>query len=61
MFINFYTSYDDVGYSFLIGDDGRVYEGRGWFVKPEKNERWEKYEGEYIEIFYIGPFDGRYI
>lgn len=24
--------YDDIGYSFLIGEDGRVYEGRGWKV-----------------------------
>ncbi|KAH3706465.1 peptidoglycan-recognition protein SC2-like [Dreissena polymorpha] len=22
--------YDDIGYSFLVGDDGNVYEGRGW-------------------------------
>jgi len=22
--------WDDIGYSFLIGGDGRVYEGRGW-------------------------------
>jgi len=24
--------WDDIGYSFLIGEDGRVYEGRGWGV-----------------------------
>ncbi|XP_033756598.1 peptidoglycan-recognition protein SC2-like [Pecten maximus] len=24
--------YNDIGYSFLIGQDGRVYEGRGWGV-----------------------------
>lgn len=23
-------------YSFLVGNDGNVYEGRGWYVKPEK-------------------------
>ncbi|CAC5388582.1 PGRP [Mytilus coruscus] len=22
--------YDDIGYSFLIGEDGKIYEGRGW-------------------------------
>jgi len=24
--------WDDIGYTFMIGDDGRVYEGRGWTV-----------------------------
>lgn len=24
------SGWDDIGYSFLIGADGRVYEGRGW-------------------------------
>lgn len=23
-------NYGDIGYNFLIGDDGNVYEGRGW-------------------------------
>jgi len=26
------NGWDDIGYSFLIGEDGRVYEGRGWPV-----------------------------
>jgi len=26
------NGWDDIGYSFLIGEDGRVYEGRGWQV-----------------------------
>ena len=26
----FVTGWDDIGYSFLVGEDGRVYEGRGW-------------------------------
>ena len=25
--------WDDVGYNFLIGEDGRVYIGRGWMVQ----------------------------
>ncbi|XP_072309327.1 peptidoglycan recognition protein 5 [Eucyclogobius newberryi] len=24
--------FDDIGYNFLVGDDGTVYEGRGWSV-----------------------------
>jgi len=28
------TGWDDIGYSFLVGEDGRVYEGRGWSTLP---------------------------
>ena len=24
------TGWDDIGYSFLVGDDGNIYEARGW-------------------------------
>ena len=24
------SGWDDIGYNFLVGEDGRVYEGRGW-------------------------------
>jgi len=27
------AGWDDVGYSFLVCEDGRVYEGRGWNVR----------------------------
>ena len=30
------NDWDDIGYSFLIGVDGRVYEGRGWNVLASK-------------------------
>ena len=26
----FITGWDDIGYSFMIGGDGSVFEGRGW-------------------------------
>ena len=26
------TGYKDIGYSFLVGQDARIYEGRGWGV-----------------------------
>ena len=26
----FLVGWDDIGYSFLAGDDGNIYEGRGW-------------------------------
>jgi len=25
-----FTDWDDIGYNFLIGENGLVYEGRGW-------------------------------
>ena len=25
------SGWDDIGYSFLVGGDGRVYEARGWY------------------------------
>ena len=28
-----HNGWDDIGYSFLIGGDGNVYEGRGWKVQ----------------------------
>ena len=28
-----FKGYDDIGYSFLIGGDGTIYEGRGWGKK----------------------------
>ena len=29
-FIIMVPGWSDIGYSFLIGDDGNAYEGRGW-------------------------------
>ncbi|XP_054260186.1 peptidoglycan-recognition protein SB2-like [Macrosteles quadrilineatus] len=45
--------YNDIKYSFLIGADGRVYEGRGWNVVPEANKRYKKLYGSSINIAFI--------
>lgn len=43
--------------SFLIGGDGRVYEGRGYKNNPSKlGDKWAKYEGKSFDIAYIGRF-----
>lgn len=28
--ISIHTGWDDIGYTFVIGEDGNVYESRGW-------------------------------
>lgn len=50
-----------IGFSFLVGGDKRVYEGRGWRVKPESSEK--LLDGglpdeRALLVAYIGPFEG---
>lgn len=43
-------------FSFMIGDDLNVYEGRGWNIEPDVGN-WEKFEdkkGRILEIAYMG-------
>lgn len=40
--------------SFLVGDDWNVYEGRGWYVTPEKTNELERYHAKYYEVVFIG-------
>lgn len=40
-------------YSFLIGNDGRVYEGAGWHVEGAHTYHWNK---KSIGIAFIGDF-----
>ncbi|XP_054265147.1 peptidoglycan-recognition protein 1-like [Macrosteles quadrilineatus] len=49
----------DIPWNFLIGCDGRVYEGRGWGIHPKKVNSLYKYrqlEGKSYDIAYIGPY-----
>ncbi|XP_054264341.1 uncharacterized protein LOC128987492 isoform X2 [Macrosteles quadrilineatus] len=44
-------------YTFLVGGDGRVYEGRGYTNTPSKvGDKWAKYEGKSFDVAYIGRF-----
>lgn len=44
-------------YSFVIGRDGTIYEGRGWFNQPE--ERDSTNGGNYLDIGFIGQVKGK--
>ncbi|XP_017776602.1 PREDICTED: peptidoglycan-recognition protein SC2-like [Nicrophorus vespilloides] len=44
----------DIGYNFLVGGDGFVYEGRGWGVEGTHTYR---YNAKSIGIAFIGIFD----
>ncbi|XP_033756600.1 peptidoglycan-recognition protein SC2-like isoform X2 [Pecten maximus] len=45
--------YNDIGYSFLIGQDGRVYEGRGWGVVGAHTRH---YNSRSYGVSFIGNF-----
>lgn len=45
--------WDDIGYNFLIGNDGRVYEGRGW---NKKGAHAVGFNDRSIGIAFIGNF-----
>lgn len=48
--------WDDIGYNFLIGEDGNVYEGRGWGVK---GAHFPAYNPRSLGICFIGSFDSK--
>jgi N-acetylmuramoyl-L-alanine amidase len=47
--------WDDIGYSFLIGEDGRVYEGRGW---DRVGAHAPQYNHVSIGVCFLGDFSG---
>ena len=49
----FVADWSDIGYNFLIGGDGRVYEGRGWGVQGAHTYG---YNSIAVGICYIGDF-----
>ncbi|GFT51628.1 peptidoglycan-recognition protein SB1, partial [Nephila pilipes] len=44
----------DIGYSFLVGGDGRIYEGRGWKAVGAHTEG---YNSKALGISFMGNFD----
>ena len=50
---NSFQNWDDIGYSFLIGGDGNVYEGRGFGTKGSHSYCYNQYA---YGIAFIGNF-----
>nr|Q765P4.1 RecName: Full=Peptidoglycan-recognition protein 1; AltName: Full=Hd-PGRP-1; Flags: Precursor [Holotrichia diomphalia]BAD08316.1 peptidoglycan recognition protein-1 [Holotrichia diomphalia] len=48
--------YDDISYNFVIGGDGRVYEGVGWHKKGSHSPGWDS---QSIGIAFIGDFTNK--
>lgn len=47
-------SWDDIGYNWIVGGDGSVYEGRGW---DKQGAHTKGYNAGSIGIAYIGTFN----
>ncbi|XP_054260810.1 peptidoglycan-recognition protein 3-like [Macrosteles quadrilineatus] len=51
-----YPDNPDVRYSFLIGGDGAVYEGRGWGILPRAPKRFAGISSRSLYIAFVGKF-----
>nr|UFA46011.1 peptidoglycan recognition protein 4 isoform 3 [Littorina littorea] len=45
--------YSDIGYSFLVGGDGKIYEGRGW---DRQGAHTKNYNSRAVAISFMGDF-----
>lgn len=52
-----HKQWEDIGYNFLVGEDGNVYEGRGWGVKGAHSI---PYNGKSMGICMIGNFESKF-
>ncbi|XP_058790796.1 peptidoglycan-recognition protein SC2-like [Phymastichus coffea] len=48
------NGWDDIGYNFLVGGDGNIYEGRGWDVQGAHTKN---YNSKSIGLSFIGNFN----
>ncbi|KAK7107058.1 peptidoglycan-recognition protein SC2-like [Littorina saxatilis] len=46
-------NYSDIGYSFLVGGDGKIYEGRGW---DRQGAHTRNYNSRAVAISFMGDF-----
>lgn len=49
------NGWEDIGYNFLIGEDGHVYEGRGW---DKVGAHAPGYNFQSIGVCFMGDFNG---
>jgi N-acetylmuramoyl-L-alanine amidase len=50
------NGWDDIGYNFLVGEDGNAYEGRGW---DNVGAHVKGFNTDSLGIAVIGNFNGR--
>lgn len=50
--------WNDIGYNFLVGEDGNIYEGRGW---GKKGAHSKSFNGKSIGICIIGDYSSKRI
>ncbi|XP_054264520.1 peptidoglycan recognition protein 3-like [Macrosteles quadrilineatus] len=43
----------DIPYNFMIGGDGRVYEGRGWGIAPDLPKRIQNFEDNAFNLLFM--------
>ncbi|XP_054259148.1 peptidoglycan recognition protein 1-like [Macrosteles quadrilineatus] len=48
--------FGDIRYNFMLGDDGTIYEGRGWKCKPPVDPAYADKDGKFVEIAFIGDY-----
>ena len=51
-----HNNWSDIGYNFLVGEDGNIYEGRGWM---KRGAHAPDYNSESIGICVIGDFTSK--
>lgn len=52
-FLRAVNGWNDIGYNFLVGDDGNAYEGRGWYIQGAHAQ---SYNNDAIGIVIMGDF-----
>ena len=51
-----FSDYADIGYNWLIGEDGRIYEGRGWTAVGAHTRG---YNSQAVAVSVMGTFTSR--
>lgn len=52
------NGWDDIGYNFLVGEDGNVYEGRGW---DNVGAHAKDFNSQSMGVCILGTYTSKYI